>query len=252
MIRGTSREAAWAAVAPDAAGGALERWCLMLVRAVGEPLQALVLYGGLAKGEFVPGHSDVNVAVVLRTVTIEVLERAAPVLQQGGLEFRLAALLLTEEDLRDTADVFPIKYLDMQRHHRLLWGEDPFTKVTVARSQLVLRCEQELRNLLLRLRQAYVTRVQRPEGLEATLSHAVSSLLLNLGVLVELKTGQSVATKEGVLEHVGVLDLPPEPLRRAWAVKGGELRLDAPALRALYGEFMEVVQAAAALAARLD
>ncbi|MCZ7641192.1 MAG: hypothetical protein M5U12_37170 [Verrucomicrobia bacterium] len=251
-MRGASHVAARAAVAPDAEGGALERWCPLLVRAVGEPLQALVLYGGLAKGEFVPGHSDVNVAVVLRTVTIEVLERAAPVLQQGVHEFRLAALLVTEDDLRDTADVFPIKYLDMQRHHRLLWGEDPFTKVTVARPQLVLRCEQELRNLLLRLRQAYVTRLQRPEGLQTTLSHAVSSLLLNLGVLVELKTGQRIATKEAVLDHVNALDLPPEPLRRVWALKAGELHLDTPALKTLYGGFMEVVQAAAALAARLD
>jgi predicted nucleotidyltransferase len=250
-MNGSSSVAARAPEPPEVTGGALERWCALLVKAVGEPLQAVVLYGGLAKGEFVPGHSDVNVAVVLRTVTIEVLERAAPVLQQGVLEFRLAALLLTEADLRDTADVFPVKFLDMQRHHRLLWGEDPFAKVSVTREQLVVRCEQELRNLLLRLRQAYVTRRLRPELLRATLGHAVSSLLLNLGVLVELKTGQPTATKAAVLEHVSVLGLPLEPLRQAWALKGGDLRLDAAGLKTLYGAFLGVVQEAAVLAGRL-
>jgi hypothetical protein len=39
----------------------LTRWAETLATALGDSLQAVVLYGGLAKGEFVPDQSDVNV-----------------------------------------------------------------------------------------------------------------------------------------------------------------------------------------------
>jgi predicted nucleotidyltransferase len=229
---------------------AVQRWCDTLVAASSEPLQAVVLYGGLVKGEFVPGHSDANVAVVLRVAGPEVLDRLAPAVRQGALEFRLAALLLTEPDLRNFAEVFPGKFLDLQRHHQLLWGEDPFIRVSVSRSNLRLRCEQELRNLLLRLRQAYIARGERPESLEATLGHAVSSLLFNLGILVELQSGRRTDTKAAALEAAATLGLPLEPLRQIWALKQGELRLGPAELRRLYGACLEAVGQAAELAGR--
>src|SRR5690348_200461 len=104
----------------------LASWSENFAKTMGDWLQAIVLFGGLAKGEFVPEKSDVNILLVFRTVNIEVLDRAAPLVRQGALEFRLAAMLVTEADLIDSADVFPIKFQDMQRRHKLMWGEDPF------------------------------------------------------------------------------------------------------------------------------
>ena len=170
-------------------------WSDGFASALGDSLQSVVLYGGLAKGEFMPEHSDVNVLIVLRTIDVQVLDRAAPLVRQGGFEFGLTAMLLTETDLRDSAAVFPIKFLDMQRRHKVLWGEDPLAKLTVTRDHLRLRCDQELRNLSLRLRQQYIQRTDRSELLQATLNRAVSSLLVNLGVLLELKAGRVVDTK---------------------------------------------------------
>lgn len=223
----------------------LRRWSTTLSQTLGDALQAVVLFGGLAKGEFIAGHSDVNVLVALRSADMAVLDRAAPVLQQGTAEFRLAALLLTEADLRDSADVFPIKFLDLQRYHLVLWGEDPFIKVNVTRAQLALRCEQELRQLALRLRQTYVTRAARPEVLQATLERAVSSLLVNLGVLVELHSGQPVPAKQEALDRAAALDLPLAPVRDVWSMKRGELRPDTAALKQLYAGFMAAVEQAA-------
>ena len=87
-------------------------WSDGFASALGDSLQSVVLYGGLAKGEFMPEHSDVNVLIVLRTIDVQVLDRAAPLVRQGGFEFGLTAMLLTETDLRDSAAVFPIKFLD--------------------------------------------------------------------------------------------------------------------------------------------
>ena len=237
---------------PDHLDEPLRRWCQILSDALGDALQAVVLYGGLAKGEFVTGHSDINLVILLRTASLVVLDRAAPILQQGAREFRLSPMLLTEAELREAAEVFPIKFQDMQRHHVVLWGEEVLDRVTVTRAQLILRCEQELRNLVLRLRQSYIERAQRPELLQVALNHGVSSLLVNLGVLLELKTGKPVHTKQDALEQAAQLGLPEAPLRQVWALKRGESAPDAPALRQLYAAFMDSVQQAAGLAGALQ
>ncbi len=225
-------------------------WCGDFARALDGSLQAVVLFGGLAKDEFVPEQSDVNVLILLRTVEVAVLDRAAPLVRQGQLEFGLSAMLMTEADLRDSADIFPIKFLDMQRCHKVLWGEDPFTKVTVTRDNLRLRCEQELRNLSLRLRQNYIQRMDRPELLQAALNRAVSSLLVNVGVLLELKTGKPFETKHDALAHAAQLEIPMDPIRQAWALKCGEIRPDPDALKKLFASFMHAVEQAADLAGK--
>jgi len=228
----------------------LSRWCDEFSRSLDGSLQAMVLFGGLAKDEFVPEQSDVNVLIVLRTVEMSVLNRAAPFVRQGQLEFGLSAMLMTEADLRDSADIFPIKFLDMQRRHKLLWGEDPFAKVNVTRDNLRLRCEQELRNLSLRLRQSYVQRADRPELLQNALNRAVSSLLVNLGVLLELKNGTPTTTKHEALENAAQLGIAVEPVRQVWALKRGEIQPDPDTLRKLFASFMDAVQQAADLAGK--
>ena len=226
------------------------RWCEGFAAALGDSLQSIVLFGGLAKGEFVPSQSDVNVLIVFRTINVAVLDRAAPLVRQGTLEFGLSAMLLTEGDLRDSADVFPIKFLDMQRRHKVLWGEDPFAKVNVTRDHLRPRCEQELRNLSLRLRQSYIQRTDRPELLQSALSRAVSSLLVNVGVLLELRTGKPAETKQDALANLAQLGIPVEPVRQAWALKRGEVRLDPDGLKQLFASFMDVVHQTADLAGK--
>jgi hypothetical protein len=226
------------------------RWCDEFAKALAGSLQAVVLFGGLAKDEFVAEQSDVNVLILLRTVEVAILDRVAPFVRQGQLEFGLSAMLMTEADLRDSADIFPIKFLDMQRCHKILWGEDPFSKVTVTRDNLRLRGEQELRNLSLRLRQSYLQRADRPELLQAALNHAVSSLLVNIGVLLELKTGKPVETKHDALAHAAQLEIPVEPIRQAWALKRGETKPEPDALRQLFASFMQTVEQTANLAGK--
>lgn len=225
----------------------LRRLCVSLQEALGEQVVSVVLYGGLAKGEYAPDTSDVNVMVVLDEVTVAVLDKAVPVIQSGVRDFRLAPLVLSEDDLRRSTAVFPVKFLDMQRHHLLLWGREVLADLIVTRDHLRLRCEQEMKNLLLRLRQFYLQRAHRPELIETTLTRSLSSLLTSLNVLVELKTGQTAASKRAVIEAAEKIGLDSRALREVLALKRGEVKPDAAGLKRLYDAFMTTVQQAAAL-----
>lgn len=66
-------------------------------------------------------------------------------------------MILTLEEVPRAADAFPTKFLDIKNHHVLLGGQDPFADLEVTQEQLRLRSEQELRNMLLRLRRRYIS-----------------------------------------------------------------------------------------------
>jgi predicted nucleotidyltransferase len=231
----------------------LERFCGQLREALGEELVGVILYGGLAKGEYAPSSSDVNVMVVLSEITLEALDRAVEPISQARRDVHLAALVLSEDDLRSSTDVFPVKFLDMQQHHRLLWGRDVLADLSISRDHLRLRCEQEIKNLMLRLRHFYLQRAHRPELIESTLASAISSFLTSLGAFLFLKTGQPPGGKAAVAEAAGrELGLDGALLRELLALKSGESRPDAAELKRLYAAFMAVVQQAAGLVDRFE
>lgn len=222
---------------------ALEQWCDQVQQALGDTLQAVILYGGLAKGEFNPASSDVNVMVVLKQVTMAELDRVVPIVQQSVRDFRLAPLFLSERDLRRSTDVFPVKFLDMQRHHQVLRGRDVLVDLTIAQDHLRLRAEQQIKNLLLRLRLYYVRRSHRPELIESTLSGAISSLISSLAVLLLLKTGQTPTGKAQIADAAAqTFGLDGQLLQNVLALKARNYEPDDAELRRLYGDFMTAVE----------
>jgi len=238
-------------VLPATVREGLESFCAGLQDALGDQLVSIVLYGGLAKGEYVPGSSDVNVMLVFREATVEVLDRAAPPVRRGMLEFALSVLVLTEEGLGRSTDVFPIKFLDMQNHHRVLWGKDVLAGLTIARDHLRLRCEQEIKNLLLKLRRFYLQRGSHTDLIEGTLKRAISSFLGDLNALLVLKTAEAPSGKEQIVDAaVRELGLAEKTLRDVLALKSGSYRPGAAELKRLYGAFMATVQEAANIADR--
>lgn len=224
-----------------------ERLCEQLREALGDQLVSVVLYGGLAKGEYLPETSDVNVMIVFDRVTVSSLDKIASIIQGGVRDFRLATMLLSESDLPRSTEVFPVKFLDMCRHHRVLWGKDVFAGLTISRDHLRLRCAQEITNLLLRLRQFYLQRAHRPELLESTLTRAISSFLTSLNTLMELKTGEAAPNKLAVIGAAERIGLDADTLREVFALKRGELKPDPEQLKRLYDLFMTTVQQASVL-----
>ncbi len=236
---------------PDMVAQHLAPWCDRARSALGEALVSLTLYGGLAKGEYVTGRSDVNLLLVLNRIDTDVLDRLTPLASQGVRDFGLALFVLTEQDVIRSADVFPTKFLDIQRHHRLLWGKPVVSQFTIAREHLRLRCEQEVRNLSLRLRQLYLLRSHYPEQLAPTLIDALSSFLVAMATAVELRTGQAPTSKQDTLKALPSLGLDPAPALVLWDQGFPQEDFTPADLKRLYTDFMQLVQAAADIVDRL-
>jgi hypothetical protein len=223
-----------------------------LVRAAGQNLAALLLYGGLARGRYRSGKSDVNLLIVLHEASVQALTAIAPALQTAWRAVGVEPMLLARAELARTAQAFPTKFLDIKNHHVVLAGTDPLTDLEVPREHIRLRIEQELRNLLLRLRHGYVRAGSDAAILSRVLARAARPFALGLAALLQL-AGKPVPADDrsaAIFEAtVAAFGFDREPLARLAA-----LRQDARPtgdVPALYHDVLQAVARATDLAGQI-
>jgi hypothetical protein len=203
--------------APAAIARAIERLKDELARAAGQNLAGLILYGGLARGRYRPGQSDVNVVVLLHDASASALAAVAPALQTAWRAAGVDPLLLTPAEVPHAADAFPTKFLDIKNHHIVLAGANPFARLEVTREQIRLRAAQGLRNLLLRLRYRYIAAGSDAAMLARALARSARPFALELKALLKL-SGKEVPAEDrtaAVFDAAAtVFGLEREPLAR--------------------------------------
>ncbi len=238
----------------------LARYVRQLTDTLGDRLVSLVLYGGLARGRFRPGVSDVNIAVVLRTVTAKALEDAAPILRAAWRDIRVEPFILAASEIPGAARAFSTKLLDIQKHHVVLAGEDIFHGLRVDPEEVRFRTEQELRNLAMRLRRRFVALYDDPVSLAEVLFESAVPLRANLLAMLDL-AGEpppadetSAAVFAVAAPRFGLDGQALSRLGELRAIRGpdGQGPPAAPEDAAgLYGQIMAVADAAADAAASL-
>jgi hypothetical protein len=131
----------------------LEEFVRRAQQAAGPNLQSVILYGSAASGEFQSEFSHLNLLCLLREASFAQLSAIAPVAGWWRRQKNSAPLVLTREELERSADVFAIELLDMQRHHRVLFGDDVLKGLQVPMHLHRAQVEYELREKLVLLRQ---------------------------------------------------------------------------------------------------
>jgi predicted nucleotidyltransferase len=169
------------------------------LRAAGENLTSVVLYGSAADGEFHPEYSDLNLLCVVRDTSFASLNKIAGAVEWWRKKKHHPPLVITEKELKDTADVFSIEFIDMKQRHRILHGNDVLRDLNVPlhlhRSQL----EYELREKLLLLRQHILLAGSNEKDLwEAMLNSLSSFTTLFRHALIEMGDLERKHAREAV------------------------------------------------------
>lgn len=144
-----------------------------LIKAAGDELVALLVFGSAARGGWRPGRSDVDVMVVLRDDSREVLERIGHPLLLARYAARVEAIVLRADEVAHAADVFPLLYDELREDGVALHGESPFAGLQISDKHRRLRIEQELREARIRLRRM----VTDSDGAKPALAIAVERKL---------------------------------------------------------------------------
>ncbi len=148
-----------------------------LQAACGDNLVSVVLYGSAAREEFHERYSDINLLAVFRDLSAGQIAVIAPVIRWWTQDEKFTPpLMMTEVELRESADVFSIELLDIQQMHKTLFGTDIVSEVRVPMNLHRIEVEHELRTTLLRLRQHLLLNPDNQDELRKVLAKSIAGV----------------------------------------------------------------------------
>ena len=174
---------------------------------LGETLDAVILYGSAAEGRL-RATSDVNVILVLGRFEAARVDALRDSVRLAQAAIRLAPMFLLREEIPHAAAAFAVKFADIARRHRVLYGNDPFTDLVIPRERLIARLTQVLLNLRLRLRAAYVTQSLFEDQLVGVITNSAGPLRSAAAALLELEGHPRIAPREALIRVVESLGDP--------------------------------------------
>ncbi len=143
--------------------------------AAGPNVESIILFGSSVSGDFHPGLSNLNLLCILGDSSFAALQALAPVAKWWDRQKQPPPLCMTRRELERSTDVFTIELLDMQQHHRVLFGENVVQGLRISTRLHRVQVEYELREKLILLRQQILLAVGNDSRLWDLVLHSVPS-----------------------------------------------------------------------------
>jgi len=202
-----------------------------LGEAFGPDLQALIVVGSAARGDFLPGISDLNTLAVLSPEGMARLEHAYPVLNRWQKKRVAAPHFMTQESICRSLDSYPLEILDFITFHRLVAGRDPLAGLVIPPEAMRLQVEREARGKLFLLRQAFAAHAGRDRELREVLKASLSAFAAIFQGLLWLHGQEIPADRKALIERAAAIaGFSPGPYLAIHALRAGKSGQNLPAL----------------------
>lgn len=173
----------------------------------GDQLRSVILFGSAAEGKLRP-TSDVNLVVVLTAFEKTRADQLRQPLRVSQAAIQLRPMFVLDSEIADATRSFAPKFADILRRRVVLYGDDSFSAVSVPREAEIRQLKQQLLNIRLRLRAAYIARSLREEQLANFIAGIIGPFRSAAAALLELE-GHPATSPEQAFEHLGLdLQLP--------------------------------------------
>ena len=169
---------------------ALEAFVEDLRRLHGDALVSVLLTGEAASSGYRPRKSPLATVVVLREVTPDALRRTRARIGPWRRRRIPTPLLMDPAYIQSSLDAFPIEFLEIVDHHRLLTGDDPFADLDVHLPHLRLEVEEQIRGKMLHLWAAYLEAGKSKRTLRSLLLETPPGFAMILRGMLRLRQGE--------------------------------------------------------------
>lgn len=199
-----------------------------LKKVLGENLISVILYGSAAKGEDIPEQSDINLIAILKEFSLLKIDSVEKIVLKAERKKNVKTVFWTEEELKNSVDVFPVEFLDIKENHRVLFGKDIFSGISVDTKNIRHQIEFELRSKMLRLRGEWLNLKGSKPLLYDFLISAGTSFLYIFECAEKIAAGK-------------LNESLAEPFKKCIQLKKKEIKLGRMELGKLYSEVHDAV-----------
>ena len=213
----------------------------------GTNVESVILFGSAVAGHFHPGLSNLNLLCILRDSSFRALQALTPAAKWWDRQKQPPPLCMTRQELERSTDVFTIELLDMQQHHRVLFGEDVLSGLSIPMDLHRVQVEYELREKLILLRQHVLVASENDSRLWDLLLHSAPSFAtLFRHALIALGDGTQAARRDAVEALAKRIDFDASPILHVLDVREGKLDRKKIDVRDLAERYLSAVEKVAA------
>lgn len=162
----------------------------------GDNLVSVILFGSAVRGDFVKGKSDINLLIVRKKRNSNEMLKLHKIYKKLKRRINLAVpLLLTENEIKRSTDVFPMEYRDIKDFHIVLKGKDVFKNLKIEDRFLRLELESQIKGKLILLRESFIQSLNNKRILKNILLNsipAITVILRNVFILNKKPVPQDI------------------------------------------------------------
>jgi hypothetical protein len=203
----------------------------------GRDLVAVILFGSAAGGDFDPQRSDINLLIVLSSMSPALIARSAPLQKQHGRLRVARPLFMDTSYIASSVDAYPMEFLDMKGCYRVLFGEDVLAPVKASIGDLRLQVERELKGKWLHLLQEFSSARASRKRMQQLIGISLKAFSPVFRGLLTLKEKPVPHKRDDLLDAVEMAyGLEGQPLQQVAAAAGSSAGGDLEQKYIVYSE----------------
>lgn len=175
--------------------------------ALGPNLISALVFGSAATGQL-RATSDVNLMLVVKTFNPAEFTKLRESLRVARALVQLQVMFIQEDELPVAAHAFALKFSDILRRHKILYGANVLANIQICRNELLATIRQSLLNLRLRGREQYLLLGLREEQLVKVIADSAAPLRACAAGLRFLEGLPPLDGKQALEEFVAALKQP--------------------------------------------
>lgn len=176
---------------PRNAAGVLKPFLDELTEVYRDEIVSIFVYGSVTGADYNAKTSDINVAVVLKEISLERLKPILRVVKKGMRNRINAPLFLTPSYIKMSLDAFAMEFMSMKDTRLVIFGEDILADIDVNKEDLRRECEYQLKGKILTIRQAYLEQALSRNRLEKLVKVSLRGLMPVFQSLLKIKTNEA-------------------------------------------------------------
>lgn len=158
---------------------------------LGADLKMAALYGSIAReGDFKEGRSDINILFVASNLDTGVFGDISSIVQRAKEDSRISPLFLLEKELHKISEFFPIKFYEIKKFHKVIYGDDILQNIPIEWKFLKERVQQEILNIKMKLRKSLLFSSPKANLVARPLRVFIPHILSILRVVMETPESQ--------------------------------------------------------------
>jgi hypothetical protein len=206
-------------------------------------LVSVILYGSGASSDHHAKFSNLNVLCVLKQIGPRELGEGEPIFRWWREHKHPSPLLMSEEEVHNSADCFPIEFHDMKDRRKLLSGTDVIEDVHVDSKYYRAQVEYELRSKLFRLRQQAAAVLSDPEKLFTLCVDSVSTFCMLARHALLVANVHAKSERRAVVHQLGAtLEMDVRPFHILLDVREDKSGVDPGDPGELFAQYLECIR----------